>query len=105
MKTILYKVTISAGGCEMVRGKVLPMECDETPKAYKWPGYLIKKTLVMIPDSIMRNENPGTLHYFIWCLEPQIEQAKQILYDKCMDKLIVFEDQVKKLRQSLTKSK
>lgn len=103
METKIFKITIGAGGKSNVRGNVIEINCKETEKSYKWAHNLVKKTSIMKPDSLFRNDSPSSLTFYTYCLDGYVDEAKEMLKDHCIKLLEKFEQEVSNLRKSLQK--
>lgn len=103
METTIYKITFGAGSTSNYRGSIIKIECNETEKSFKWSHNLIKKSQLMKADSMFRNESPGSIVFYTYCREQDIEEAKNMLFDASIRLLEKFELQVSNLRKSLLK--
>jgi len=75
-------------------------EVNETAKAYKFEGKLIKKSLVKVIDSIYDN-NRSFMTFSTWCLPEQVSEMEQELKEKCLLKLKERESDLKILNDAI----
>ncbi len=73
---------------------------EETNKAYKWTGNLIKKSLLNQVDTINRNFG-GFISFYCWSLGAEVENNKRQLLEKCYERLAYLQDCIYKLSKGI----
>jgi len=97
----LYNISISLRK-EGYQITVERIEADETKAAFKFPGKLIKKSLLNKIDSKFYNQLSLSLGWYCYSLEDDIEENKIRLKLKCEETLSKFEIDLQNLKTGIS---
>ena len=84
MRIIKVSLTLGSGHYSLRGGGY---DVEEKPKSYRGNRWLVMKSKLMTPQTMLRNTAPGVIGYYAWCLPTQYHETIDLLHKRVQKRL------------------